>query len=158
MIASRGGFLPVSSAVPRKTPKGRASGLRFGDTPLSDLLNAIVLFALLPAVLPIATLRSKLAPLRGSQPQGPLPSQMTLSFAVSACTASSSVCLARTATSSLTLAVASLCITPGPTRGSSVRLAIVLPKDYLPRSPLRTAFDALDKAVHHFCVEEKLTA
>jgi hypothetical protein len=37
-------------------------------------------------------------------------------------------------------------------------LALVLHTDHPPRSPLRVAFDAVDRAVHRFCDEEKLAA
>ena len=144
---------------PVQTPTGRASGLRFGDTRCQTLLNAIVLFALLPAGFANRDLRAKLAPLRGLSPKDL--SQGQLTYELRRLRLHGIIeRLPRSHRYQLTDfgRRVSLYYTRAYSRILGPGLAIVLPKDYLPRSPLRTAFDALDKTVHHFCVEEKLAA
>lgn len=144
---------------PAQTPSGRAAGLHLGDLRCQTLLNAIVLFALLPGGFTNAQLRAKLGPLRGLQPKDLSPGQMTyelrrlrLHGLIERLPRSH-----RYRLTDFGLRVA-LYYTRVYSRLLSPGLGIVLPKDYLPRSPLRTAFDAVEKAVHHFFDEAKLAA
>lgn len=144
---------------PVHTPSASASGLRFGDLRCQTLLHAIVLFSLLPTGFANRDLRKKLAELRGLDPHDISQGQMTYE-------------LRRLRLHGLIQRVprshryqlthfglrAALYYTRAYARILRPGLAIVLPIDHPPRSPLRAAFDAVDRAVHRFCDEEKLAA
>lgn len=144
---------------PVQTTSGNASGLRFGDLRCQTLLQAIVLFSLLPNGFANRDLRSKLAELRGLDPKDLSQGKMT--YELRRLRLHGLIArVPRTHRYRLTdlglrtalyySRVYARILRPG--------LAIVLPNDFVPDFPLRAAFDAVDKAVHRFCVEEKLAA
>ena len=144
---------------PVHTPSASASGLRFGDLRCQTLLHAIVLFSLLPTGFANRDLRKKLAELRGLDPDDISQGQMTYE-------------LRRLRLHGLILRLprshryqlthfglrAALYYTRAYARILRPGLALVLPIDPPPRSPLRAAFDAVDRVVHRFCDEKNLAA
>ncbi|HEX5938723.1 MAG TPA: hypothetical protein VFZ12_00010 [Dehalococcoidia bacterium] len=137
----------------------RAAALRFEQERVQALLSALVVFSLLPTGFSNRDLREQLAPLLGLAPSQLPPGRMTYDLRRLRLHGLIER-LPRTHRYRLTQdgLHAALFFTRTYTRLFRPGLAQVIPVISPPNSPLRAAFDQLDRAIDRWCLTNKLVA
>jgi hypothetical protein len=144
---------------PREIDGQRAAALRFEQERVQALLSALVVFSLLPAGFSNRDLRAHLAPLLGLGPSQLSPGRMTYDLRRLRLHGLIER-LPRTHRYRLTPdgRRAALFFTRAYARLFRPGLAQIMPAAAPANSPLRAAFDQLDRAIAHACTTAKLVA